>query len=113
MKSEPDIVPFEVWIEQFTQEEIDVLVEDSDTEVFIKCPSCDGDGEIEFDHSFKDLDGKWNHTSYEVECEYCQGEGSFNNDLSDTDIMKGIYKKQVQSETSRYNVAYLLQGGCI
>ena len=113
MKSEPDLIPFEVWVEQFTQEEIDVLVEDADTEVSVKCPSCDGDGEIEFQHSFKGTDGVWQYTSYEVECEYCEGEGSFVNDLSDMDIMKDIYKKQVQHETSKYNVVYLLQGGCI
>lgn len=113
MKENPDLVPFDVWIEQFTQEEIDQCVENDSDEISIKCPSCDGDGEIEFSHSFKNLDGKVEYTSYTVDCEYCEGEGIFVRDVSDMDVMKAVYAKQVRQETSKYNVIYLLHGGCI
>lgn len=39
------------------------------------CPECDGHGEIELDHDWIDHAGKHRSTTYEVDCESCNGKG--------------------------------------
>lgn len=37
-----------------------------------KCPSCEGNGTIDLQHSWLDRKGKWNHSYYLVECKECE-----------------------------------------
>ena len=41
----------------------------------VACASCDGEGEIELDHSWQDYAGKWHNDDYTVECSHCEGTG--------------------------------------
>lgn len=108
----PDLVPFEEWIEKFTDEDLcdllDVDMEEleslrdevsSDT-----CPSCDGDGTVEFDHSFYDsVTGKRITNYYEFECSYCEGDGTVEKSLTDYEIkIKEEYDNQVKNELTKY-----------
>jgi len=45
-----------------------------------KCPECEGDGNIDLDHSWM-KDGKWKTSTYEAECQSCEGRGEENDGI--------------------------------
>lgn len=112
MKQNPDLIPFKEWSDKFTDAEIcEILGIDMDDlddlrneDVEIERPSCDGNGDIELDHSFYNKNGKRDHSYYMVECEYCNGETTVLLDKSNLESELTIaYAKLVKLETSKYN----------
>ena len=109
MKQNPTIIDEDTWVNSFTDEEICDLfgIEQSELNEMryaepTQCPSCTGDGYITFEHDFIDESGKRQYKTYEVDCDYCDGEG----DITDHDRldikMRNKYHWLRHSESIRY-----------
>jgi len=111
MKQIPDILSFEQWLSNLDdQEKADMLditleefLQDEPTPEDVECPSCEGDGYIEFEHIFKELDGSRGYTEYRVDCEVCEGVGTIENDIITwDDKLKSKYKDKVVEDKLLY-----------
>lgn len=108
----PDLVPFDQWIENFTDEELcellDVDMEEleclHDEVASDTCPSCNGEGTVEFDHTFKELvTGKRITANYEFDCSYCEGDGTIEKPLTEYEAkIKEAYDCCVKQDLARY-----------
>lgn len=103
MRKEPNILTFDEWKLLWEPYEI----EDPECDNFdgiIKCPSCEGTGTIQLDHSFTDHHGNWHYSEYDVGCEFCEGEGSIEiecEQISEYNLRE-LYNKQVKEDTLKY-----------
>ena len=115
MKKNPDIVPFEKWYEDFTDEDIcellDIEMDELDDlrneQIKIDCPSCEGNGYIELEHEFKNEHGKIQSIQYTVDCAYCDGYPTIT--LDETRLqqdMKLKYTKINQRELVKYDTVF-------
>ena len=110
MLVQPDLVPFDQWIENFTDDELCELMgleqyeldDLRDTQATDTCPSCDGDRTIDLEHSFK-VDGKTVTNTYECECSHCDGEGDVDLGMTDFDVaIRKEYDAQVKQDLAKY-----------
>lgn len=111
MKQIPDILSFQQWLSNLSQDDkIDMLeitleeyLHDDPINDSIECPSCDGNGTIDLDYEFKDEHGRPIYTEYHVDCEYCDGEGTISDGYECwDDKLEPIYNNLVKQDKIKY-----------
>lgn len=96
----PLVVPFEEWMKLWTEEDIKELRENF--EGSFDCPSCNGEGELTFKHTYK-MNGKYKHDEYTVDCDCCMGYGNMDSSEVDSEqLLRDEYDNRLAIETEKY-----------
>lgn len=107
MKEQPNIIPYKTWLDNLTVKDICELLNITEEEYFnpdeleVECPSCEGDGHIEFDHSFSSSNGTIYET-YQCDCKYCDGYGTIDGATYE-DKLPEIYSRLVLDDKLKYS----------
>jgi RecJ-like exonuclease len=106
MKKTPDILTFDEWKKLWSPHEIENP--DDDFDGTIKCPSCEGHGTIQLEHSFKNENAQWETIEYDVDCAYCEGECVIH--VSDERVSESklyeIYQYRIKEDMLNYKAYY-------